>query len=81
MNSEDTSKHAHKILVDIYRHMPTTAKAVRIFEAYNTGKILAMAGLRQSHPQATEKQIWFLWARQHLGEKLFKEVYGDVSNE
>ena len=81
MNSKDTSIHAHKILVDIYRRMPTTAKAARIFEAYNTGKILAMAGLRQSHPRATEKQIWYLWAKQHLGEKLFKEVYGDVLDE
>ena len=80
MSSKDTSKHAHKILVDIYRRMQTTVKAMRIFEAYNTGKILAMAGLRQSHPQATEKQIWYLWAKQHLGEKLFNEVYEDVAD-
>jgi len=81
MNSEDTSNDAHKILVDIYRRMPTTTKATRIFEAYNTGKILAMAGLRQSHPQASEKQIWYIWARGHLGEKLFNDAYGAVPNE
>ena len=81
MNPKDTSTDAHKILVDIYRRMPPAAKATRIFEAYNTGKILAMAGLRQSHPQAIEKQIWYLWAKQHLGEKLFNNVYGALPNE
>jgi hypothetical protein len=81
MNSKDTSSHAHKILVDIYRKMPTTAKVTRIFEAYNTGRILAMAGLRLSHPQASERQIWYLWAKQHLGQQLFKDAYGALPNE
>lgn len=81
MSSKDTSKHAHKILVEIYRQMPTTVKAMRIFEAYHTGRILVMAGLRESHPDASEKQIWYLWARSHLGEQLFNDVYGAPPNE
>jgi len=81
MNSKDTSMRAHRILVDIYRRMPAAAKATRIFEAYNTGKILAMAGLRLAHPKASEKQIWYLWARRHLGEKLFSDVYGALPDE
>jgi hypothetical protein len=41
------------------------------------GQQLAMAGLRQLHPEADENQIWHLWAKQHLGDELYEEVYGD----
>lgn len=81
MNKKDTSPDAQQVLLEIYRKMPTSVKIRRIFEAYQTGKMLAMAGLRESHPQASEKQIWYLWAKQHLGEKLFDEVYGEVPDE
>lgn len=81
MNKTDTTKEANKVLIDIYRKMSIADKAKRIFEAYQMGKMLAMAGLRQSHPEATEKEIWYLWAKQHLGEKLFNKVYGDTVNE
>jgi hypothetical protein len=72
----DTIAEAEQVLVDIYRRMPPDVKFKRIFESYNLGKMLAMAGLRELHPQATAEQIWFLWARQHLGNALFEEAYG-----
>lgn len=78
MRKDDTSSEARQVQIDIYRRMPVTVKVRRIFEAYQTGKLLAMAGLRVLHPQASEKKIWHLWAKQHLGDKLFKEVYGEV---
>ena len=81
MIQRDTSKEAQKVLIDIYRDMSYSDKAVRIFEAYETGKVLAMAGLRQLHPDADEKQIWRMWAKRHLGEKLFYEVYGREKND
>ena len=68
-------------MIDLYRKMPPAVKVRRIFSAYETGKILAMAGLRLLHPDASEKQIWYLWAKKHLGEKLFKQVYGALPNE
>jgi hypothetical protein len=78
MDAKDTSPDARKVLVDIYRKMPTTVKALRIFQAYQTGQILSMAGIRESHPQVSEKQIWYLWAERHLGKELFKQVYGVI---
>jgi len=50
-----------------------------MFDCYEMGKVLAMAGLRLRYPDATEEQIWRLWAKQHLGEKLFNEVYDKCS--
>jgi hypothetical protein len=81
MNRTDTTSEAEQVLLDIYRRMPPAVKFERIFSAYELGKLLAMAGLRLMHPDATEKQIWFLWAKRHLGEKLFNEVYGDIPDE
>jgi hypothetical protein len=81
MDKTDTSSRAEQVVLDIYRRMPVAVKAQRIFEAYRLGQILAMAGLRLRHPNTTERQIWYLWAKQHLGERLFKEVYGEVPNE
>jgi len=81
MNQKDTTKQANQVLLGICRGMSSSSKGNLIFDVYRTGRELAMAGLRESHPHATEKQIWYLWAKRHLGEKLFKDVYGDVLDE
>jgi hypothetical protein len=81
MEKSDTSPEAKRVLIDLYRKMSPEVKFRRVFEAYQTGKILAMAGLRDRYPEASEKKIWYLWAKQHLGDKLFKEVYGTVHDE
>lgn len=81
MKAKDTSKDAQQVLVDIYRNMSPAVKFRRIFDLYQMGRELTMAGLRLSHPQASERQIWYLWAKRHLGDKLFKDVYGDLPDE
>lgn len=78
MNQRDTTDSARKLLVQIYREMPVSAKTMRIFDAYQTGRILAMAGLRDSHPDVSEERIWLLWARRHLGDELFQKAYGGI---
>ncbi|MDO8302199.1 MAG: hypothetical protein Q7T18_03060 [Sedimentisphaerales bacterium] len=72
----DTSDEAQQVVDSIYRTMTPAEKFIRVFDAYQTGKLLAMAGIRMRNPDASEKQVWWLWAKQHLGEKLFNEVYG-----
>ena len=81
MKINDTSKDSLKFLNDIYRKMPASVKLRRVFEAYNTGRILVMAGLRLSHPDVSEEAIRQLWTKHHLGEKLYNEVYGEKSDE
>ena len=81
MNGRDTSPEAQQVQIDLYRKMPPEVKFRRVFDAYQTGKMLAMAGLLQRYPDAGEKKIWYLWAKQHLGDNLFKEVYGAVPDE
>jgi hypothetical protein len=81
MGIKDTTKQTNQVLLGIYRGMSSSSKGDLIFDAYRTGRELAKAGLRKSHPHASEKQIWYLWAKQHLGAKLFNEVYGDMLDE
>jgi hypothetical protein len=61
--------------------MPPHIKTRRIFDAYQMGRVLAVVGLRQSHPAAGTEEIWRLWAKRHLGEALFNRAYGGATNE
>jgi len=81
MGIKDTTKQANQVLLGIYREMSSSSKGDLIFDAYSTGRELAMAGLRQRHPKADKKQLWHLWARKHLGDELFEQVYGDMPDE
>ena len=76
MSLGDTSPEAEAIQCRLYRNMTVAQKAQRVFSAYRMGKMLSMAGIRMSHPNATEEQIWHLWARCHLGDELYEKVYG-----
>ena len=75
MAANDTSAEAEAILCRLYRSMRPAEKARRIFSAYAMGKKPSMAGIRTGNPGASEEQIWHRWARRHLGNELYEEVY------
>ncbi len=77
----DTTPEARRVQYDLYRRMSSARKFQLIFDTYEMGKQLAMAGLRMRHPDATEEELWRLWAQEHLGRDLFDEVYGTRSGE
>jgi hypothetical protein len=81
MNITDTSPEAEKVLTDILRNMSSQQKGELIFSALQMGRDIWMAGLRDRYPNATDEQIRLLYAKERLGDQLFKEVYGDKSNE
>ncbi len=76
----DTSPEAQRVQDDIYRRMSPAQKLRLVFELQEIGKHLVMAGLRTRYPQASEEEIRHLWARQHLGDQLYEEVYGSRGN-
>lgn len=77
MNKTDTTPEVMKVINELYRQMSPARKFELICNAYRFGQSLAMAGIKLRHPNATKKQIWHLWAKQHLGEKLYNKVYGN----
>jgi len=72
----DTSPEARRVLYDLCRRMPLGRRLELAFDMCDTGKLLAIAGLRMRHPGASEEELNRLWARQHLGPELFEQVYG-----
>jgi hypothetical protein len=80
MSLSDTSPEAEANLCRLYRNMPIAQKARLVFSAYRMGRMLSMAGIRMNHPDASEGQIWHLWARRHLGDELYEKVYRGRNN-
>jgi hypothetical protein len=76
MIPNDTSPDAEALMIELYRRMSPGEKLMRVFDAYQAGKSLALAGLTMRYPQASPDQLEMLWKRQHLGNVLFTEVYG-----
>jgi hypothetical protein len=81
MDYTDTSPEAEKVLLEILRNMTPQQKGHLIFSTLEMGRDLWFAGLRDRFPNATDEQISLLYAKERLGDELFKEVYGDKSNE
>jgi hypothetical protein len=71
MNISDTSPEAKKVQMEIYRRMSPAQKLELVFDAYRTGQMISMAGIRAQYSDADEEQVWHIWARRHLGEKLY----------
>ncbi len=81
MGKTDTSRESMEVLVGLYRQMTPEEKLRRVFDAYAMGRRLAMAGIRDRHPNWNEQQVWREWAKCHLGEELFEKVYGVQDDE
>ena len=81
MNNTETSPEAEQVLIELLRNMPSAKKGDLVFDVLKMGRELAIAGLQYRFPDATDEQIRLLYAKQQLGDKLFREVYGDKSRE
>jgi hypothetical protein len=55
--------------------MSPARKIELVFDAYRTGQLLSMAGIRNQYPSASEDEVWHIWAKRHLGEELYNKVY------
>ncbi len=76
MSVSDTTTQAREVLFGLYRKMSPSRKIELVFDAYRTGQILSMAGIRMQYPDADDNQVWHIWAKRHLGEELYSKVYG-----
>ena len=79
INHIDTPKSVLEIQYELYRKMSPAKKFRIVCDAYHFGQSLAMAGIKMRYPAADKKEIWRIWAKQHLGEELYNKVYGDKS--
>ena len=77
----DTPVEVRRVQCAIYRRMSAREKLDLVFGTYRTGRQLALAGIRMRNPDASEADLWQIWAREHLGEELFDSVYGGNASE
>ena len=77
MNIEDTHSEAREVLIRLLGAKPAGAKIQSIFDSMRMGQQLALAGIRERHPELSTDQVWHAWARQHLGESLYEQAYGN----
>jgi folate-binding Fe-S cluster repair protein YgfZ len=76
--SLDTDPEAEKVQLDILRRMPPWRKVQLIDEAIQTSRLLAMAGLRHRHPNASPEELHRRFLGLWLGEELATTVYGPL---
>ena len=74
--SLDTDPEAERVQLEILRRMPPWRKAELIFDAIETSRSLAMAGLRHRHPDAGPEELHRRFLGLWLGEELATKVYG-----
>ena len=62
--------------MSLQRRMSPAEKMQLAFEWSEIVRQFAEAGLRQRYPQASERELFLRFARQTLGEDLFRRAYG-----
>jgi hypothetical protein len=77
----NTQKKLKEIKYELYRNMSPTQKLRILSNAYCLGQSLAIAGIRFRYPNASEKEVKQIWAKEHLGEELYDKVYGEKGFE
>ncbi len=74
----DTSPEAEEVLVKLFREAPGWRKLEMVGELYATTKLLALGGLRERHPEASEEELQRRLADLLLGEDLVARAYGPL---
>ena len=74
--SPDTSPRIEQIQIERLRHMPVWRKLALVGEMNRAVRDLALAGLRQRHPDDSPAQRRRRLAALLLGEELAARVYG-----
>lgn len=79
--SPDTSPEAEAVLLDLMRKTPPWRKMELLSSLNATARKLALAGLRQRHPNASEKELRRRLADLLLGPELALKAYGPLELE
>lgn len=74
----DTHPTMEHIQLELLRKAPAWQKAHMVGQMYLTMKALALVGLRQRYPYATEAELQRHLANLILGQELAAKVYGPM---
>lgn len=71
----DTSPEALAKQIELYRRMTSVQKARLVRDVTLTANTMGLAGLRQRHPAASERELLLRLAVLRLGEELVARAY------
>ena len=74
----DTHPDMEALQIQLLREAPSWRKLEMLAELNATARMLALSGLRQRHPEASEAELRRRLAGLLLGEDLAQKVYGDL---
>jgi hypothetical protein len=72
----DTTPEARRLQIDLFRHMTFADKARVVRDLTRTADMLALAGARQRHPDASDRELLVQLAAVRLGSDLAFRAYG-----
>jgi hypothetical protein len=79
--SRDTSPEAERIQIELLRQMPSWRKMALVTQLTQMSYALALTGLRNRHPEASQEELQRRLADQILGSELAARVYGPLPEE
>jgi hypothetical protein len=77
--SRDTSADVERRQIDAWRRMTPLEKAAVMSQATRDVVTLALSGIRQRHPGASERECFIRLAALQLGPTLVRQVYPDAA--
>lgn len=72
----DTSPDVERLQVELFRAMSPGRKLLLVADMWATVRALALAGVRERFPKASEAEIRFRLAEVLVGEELARKAYG-----
>ena len=79
--SADTSEHVERMLFAAYREMTVAEKLRRVAELNRACHVVALMGLRERYPGASEQELGLRLGILRLGRDLMRKVYGFAPGE
>jgi hypothetical protein len=77
-NLTDTHPEVERVLTELLRQVPVWRKLQMMGQLNATARRLAMAGLREQFPEATETELRRRLADRLLGPELAEKAYGPL---
>jgi hypothetical protein len=77
----DTHPKAEAVLIRLLREAPSWRKLEMVDQLNQSVKLLALAGLRQRHPNDNNEQLHRRLADLLLGDEVALKVYGPLPEE
>ena len=77
--SADSSPAVERLQIDAWRRMSPVHKARTVDGLTRTAQVLALAGIRQRHPGASERECFLRLSVLKLGSEATRRLYPDAA--